>query len=104
MLYQVAALIEAQAGPPVDIMRQLWEHALSGTPLIVLLLMAGLYYVNSERREMQKRYDALFTDYVELSHQTQDALRAIRDMFGSMSGSRRHGSEWDRDRGGGDRS
>lgn len=80
---KAATISEAQAAP--DIMRELWNVALTGTPLIVLLLMAALYYINAERRDVQKRYDDLFKDYVELAHTTQDAIKGIRDMFSSIA-------------------
>jgi hypothetical protein len=81
----------AQA-PSVDILMELWSIARGQTPFVVLLLLAAIYLLNSERRLLQSKYDELFKQYVELAHDTRDTLKDIRDLFGTIAASR--GRRW----------
>jgi hypothetical protein len=84
-------LVRAQA-PSVDILMELWTIAKGQTPFVVLLLLAAIYVLNSERRLLQSKYDELFKQYVELAHDTRDTLKDIRDLFGTIAASR--GRKW----------
>jgi|RhiMetdeSRZDD1v2_1073273.scaffolds.fasta_scaffold1546420_2 hypothetical protein len=84
-------LVRAQA-PSVDILMELWSIARGQTPFVVLLLLAAIYVLNSERRLLQSKYDELFKQYVELAHDTRDTLKDIRDLFGTIAASR--GRRW----------
>jgi hypothetical protein len=84
-------LVRAQA-PSVDILMELWSIARGQTPFVVLLLLAAIYLLNSERRLLQSKYDELFKQYVELAHDTRDTLKDIRDLFGTIAASR--GRRW----------
>jgi hypothetical protein len=84
-------LVRAQA-PSVDILMELWTIAKGQTPFVVLLLLAAIYVLNSERRLLQSKYDELFKQYVELAHDTRDTLKDIRDLFGTIAASR--GRRW----------
>jgi hypothetical protein len=84
-------LVRAQA-PSVDILMELWTIARGQTPFVVLLLLAAIYVLNSERRLLQSKYDELFKQYVELAHDTRDTLKDIRDLFGTIAASR--GRRW----------
>jgi hypothetical protein len=80
-------IVRAQI-PTFDILQELWNSARGQTPFVVLLLLAAIYLVNSERKLLQSKYDELFKQYVELAHDTRDTLRDIRDLFGTMAASR----------------
>jgi hypothetical protein len=84
-------LVRAQA-PSVDILMELWTIARGQTPFVVLLLLAAIYLLNSERRLLQSKYDELFKQYVELAHDTRVTLKDIRDLFGTIAASR--GRRW----------
>jgi hypothetical protein len=84
-------LVRAQA-PSVDILMELWSIARGQTPFVVLLLLAAIYLLNSERRLLQSKYDELFKQYVELAHDTRVTLKDIRDLFGTIAASR--GRRW----------
>jgi hypothetical protein len=84
-------LVRAQA-PSVDILMELWSIARGQTPFVVLLLLAAIYLLNSERRLLQSKYDELFKQYVGLAHDTRDTLKDIRDLFGTIAASR--GRRW----------
>ena len=84
-------LVRAQA-PSVDILMELWTIARGQTPFVVLLLLAAIYVLNSERRLLQSKYDELFKQYVELAHDTRDTLKDIRNLFGTIAASR--GRRW----------
>jgi hypothetical protein len=84
-------LVRAQA-PSVDILMELWSIARGQTPFVVLLLLAAVYLLNSERRLLQSKYDELFKQYVELAHDTRDTLKDIRNLFGTIAASR--GRRW----------
>jgi hypothetical protein len=89
MLEHLTEFARAQVAGP-DVFMELWKIAQTGTPLIVMLMLAAIYYMNSERKAVQARHDALFERYVEYAKTTSDALRDIRDMFSSVSASRRN--------------
>jgi predicted metal-dependent hydrolase len=71
---------------------ELWSIARGQTPFVVLLLLAAVYLLNSERRLLQSKYDELFKQCVELAHDTRDTLKDIRDLFGAIAASR--GRRW----------
>lgn len=69
----------------MDVFAELWAAAKQAGPFASLILLAALWAVNSERKALQAKYDALVARFVSLAGDTQATLKDWRDVLSSVN-------------------
>ena len=65
----------------MDVFAELWKAAQQAGPFASLILLVALWAVNSERKALQEKYDALVGRFISLAGDTQATLKDWRDVL-----------------------
>lgn len=94
---------EAAGAPPADALEALWQVAKDATPPVALVLVVGIYYINSINKGLQTKNDALqakhdllLEKFITMATEGNATIKEVRSLFASLMRGRPGGSANDR--------